>query len=39
LLILVNAPLQAAPNVMLRLYVSQPSWRTSFSALILERPD
>jgi len=39
LLILVNAPLQAFPNVMLRLYVSQPSWRTSFCALILERPD
>jgi hypothetical protein len=39
LFILVNAPLQAAPNVMLRLYVSQSSWRTSFCALILERPD
>lgn len=37
--ILVNALLQAAPNVMLRLYVSQPSWHASFCALILERPD
>jgi hypothetical protein len=37
--ILVNALRHAAPSVMLRLYVSQPSWRTSFFALIPARPD
>jgi hypothetical protein len=37
--ILVNVLLQAAPQVMLRLHVSQPSWHASFCALILERPD
>ena len=36
--VLVNALLQAAPNVMLRLCVSQPSLRTSFFALFPERP-
>ncbi|HXA53552.1 MAG TPA: hypothetical protein VNV37_01625 [Solirubrobacteraceae bacterium] len=36
--ILVNALLQAAPNVMLRLCVPQPSWHTSFFALFPERP-
>jgi hypothetical protein len=35
---LMHALLQAAPSVMLRLYVSQPPWHTSFFALIPERP-
>jgi hypothetical protein len=35
---LIDALLQAAPNVMQRLCVSQPSWHTSFFALIPERP-
>lgn len=35
---LVGSLLQAAPNVMLRLCVSQPSWQTSFFALFPERP-
>ncbi len=35
---LIYALLQAVPNAMLRLCVSQPSWQTSFFALIPERP-
>ena len=37
--ILVGALLQTAPSVMRLLCVSQPSWRTTFFALIPERPD
>jgi hypothetical protein len=36
--ILMDALPPAAPNAMLRLYVSQPSWHTSFFALFPERP-
>jgi hypothetical protein len=36
---LVGVPLQTASNVMRLLCVSQPSWRTTFFALIPERPD
>jgi hypothetical protein len=36
--ILVSSMLQATPNVMLRLCLSQPSWHTSFFALFPERP-
>jgi hypothetical protein len=36
--ILVGALLQAAPNVMRLLSTSQQSWRTTFFALIPERP-
>ncbi len=36
--ILVGALLQTAPSVMRRLCLSQPSWRTTFFALIPERP-
>ncbi len=36
---LVSVLLQTASNVMRRLCVSQPSWRTTFFALIPERPD
>jgi hypothetical protein len=36
--ILMDALLQAAPSVMLRLHVSQPSWHASFFALFPERP-
>jgi hypothetical protein len=35
---LTDTLLQAAPNAMLRLCLSQPSWHTSFFALIPERP-
>jgi hypothetical protein len=37
--VLVGTLLQTAPNVMRRLCLSQPSWRTTFFALIPERPD
>jgi hypothetical protein len=36
--ILTDSLLHSAPSVMLRLCVSRPSWRTSFFALIPERP-